>query len=113
MNASPSEQAVLIHISTSGVDPRHVFNVEDDLTASVDGQGLGEVDGNDVALDGSEVIYYIYGPDADAIFAAVEPVIRRFPPGSGSYAIKRYGEADDPDAREVRLDLTPGFDSER
>ena len=105
MKADAGEQAVLIHLQTSRVDFDRVVKTEDELIAAVDEKGLGEVDGHELAVDGSEVVYFIYGPDADALLAAVEPVIRGFPAREGSYAIKRYGEVDDPNAREVRIDL--------
>jgi hypothetical protein len=105
MKADSGEQAVLIYLQTAGVDFDRVVKTEDELIAAVDEKGLGEVDGHELAVDGSEVVYFIYGPDADALFAAVEPVIRGFPAGEGSYAIKRYGDVDDSNAREVRIDL--------
>jgi hypothetical protein len=105
MKADSAEQAVLIHLQASGVDFDRVVETEDELIAAVDEKGLGEVDGHELALDGSEVVYFVYGPDADALFAAVEAAIRRFPARQGSYVIKRYGDVDDPNAREVRVDL--------
>jgi hypothetical protein len=39
------------------------------------------------------------------LFAAIEPTLRGSPLSRGGYAIKRYGEPDDPDAKEVRVDL--------
>jgi hypothetical protein len=48
---------------------------------------------------------YMYGPDADALFKAVESDLRSAPLPAGSYAIKRYGSAGDPEARETRVVL--------
>jgi hypothetical protein len=47
----------------------------------------------------------MYGPDADALFAAVEPILRESPLAVGGHAIKRYGKAVDPDAKNVRIDF--------
>jgi hypothetical protein len=58
-----------------------------------------------IAVDGSEIILYAYGPDADALYAAMELVIARSALADGSYPIKRYGEASDPGAKQVRLDI--------
>lgn len=44
----------------------------------------------------------MYGPDADALFAAVEPVLRAAALGPGAYAMKQYGDFG---AREVRVEL--------
>ena len=52
------------------------------------------------------MVLYTYGPDADAIFDAVRECLLGFPLRPGAYAIKRYGAADDPDAREERVSLS-------
>ena len=44
----------------------------------------------------------MYGPDADALWRVVEPVLRDANLGPGSYAVLRYGP---PGAREAQIDL--------
>jgi hypothetical protein len=44
----------------------------------------------------------MYGPDADALWGVVEPVLLDADLGSGSYAVLRYGP---PGARESQIDL--------
>jgi hypothetical protein len=100
-----AEHAVLIHLKTEAIDFDRVLEIEDALIEALGNKGIGEVDGHELALDGSEVVYYLYGPDADSLYDAVEPVVLGLPPQAGSYVVKRYGEADDPDAREVRIDF--------
>jgi hypothetical protein len=62
-------------------------------------------DGNEVAVDGSEAVLYAYGPDADALWDVMKRIIDGAAPKTGSYAIKYYGDASDPSARTVRVDL--------
>jgi hypothetical protein len=45
----------------------------------------------------------MYGPDADAPFAAIEPLLRSSPLTKAGSAIKRYGDATDPTAKEVKV----------
>lgn len=98
-----TEQAVIVHLDPPRVDEDWgVDLVEDPLIDAIDDARVGEFDGNDVALDGTEVILYAYGPDADALYEVMEPILKAIPPGPKSYAIKRYGE---PGAREVRIEL--------
>jgi hypothetical protein len=99
------EHAVIVHLATHEAEPGDVFAIEDKLIAAIKKADAGEFDGNEIAVDGSEVVLYAYGPDADRLYAAMEPVIKGIPPGRGSYVIKRYGDVDDPNAREVRIDL--------
>jgi hypothetical protein len=83
-----------------------VFEVEDRLIEAIEKEGVGEFDGN--LLGPGSVELYAYGPDADALFEVMDPILRSVPLKKGSYATKRYGAADDPGAREVRVELTFG-----
>lgn len=58
-----------------------------------------------MSLGGGECVLYMYGPDADLLFAAVEPVLKSSALASGGWAVKRYGEASDPGANEVNVRL--------
>ena len=88
-----SEQAVIFHvILDEGFD---LDEVEAGLE-SVAAEQNAEYDGNELAVDGSEAILYLDGSDADALFDAAAPVVRRAAIKSGSHARKRYGSADDP-----------------
>jgi hypothetical protein len=101
------EHAVMAYLIPDVGDEWGVDLVEDPLIEAIEEAGVGEFDGHDIALDGSgEVILYAYGPDADALYEVMEPILRAVPLKDGSYAVKRYGEAGDADAREVRAELT-------
>ncbi len=105
-----AEHAVLVHVPLSddefGAEEEceALFELEDDLVEVVEGEPpLGEYDGNEVG--GGEFVMYMYGPDADALFAAVEPMLRALDPPPGDfYAIKRYGPPEDT-TREERIEL--------
>ena len=98
------EQAVIAHLIPDVGDDWGVDLVEDPLIEAIEEAGVGEFDGN--LLGPGEVELYAYGPDADVLFEAMEPILRAVPLKAGSYAIKRYGAADDPGAREVRVELS-------
>jgi hypothetical protein len=102
------EHAVITHLPLSDdehgtADEREaVFAIEDRLTEAAAALG-GEHDGNE--FGGGEAVLYTYGPDADALLDAVRDCFRDFPIRPGAYAIKRYGRANDPNAREERMPL--------
>jgi hypothetical protein len=98
-----AEHAVIVHLRNANLND--ILPLEDRLEREIENARTGEYDGNDVALDGSEAILYAYGPDADALWDVIEPSVQEFAPASGSYVVKRYGEASDPAATEVRVDL--------
>ncbi|HZN22132.1 MAG TPA: hypothetical protein VFB57_06210 [Gaiellaceae bacterium] len=81
-----------------------VADVEDRLIEAIEKAGVGEFDGN--VMGPGEVVLYAYGPDADALFDVMAPILRAIP-AREAFAIKRYGEAGDPRAHEERVDLVP------
>jgi hypothetical protein len=75
----------------------------DELKAAIDAEKAGEFDGNEFGQ--GEATLYMYGPDADTLFSVVGPILKKSPLTMGGWAIKRYGEIGDLDAKEVRVDL--------
>jgi hypothetical protein len=98
------EHAVIAHLIPGAGGDWDVFDVEDQLIEAIEKAGVGEFDGN--LLGPGEVELYAYGPDADALFEVVEPILRALALEEGSYAVKRYGAPEDPAAREARVELT-------
>jgi hypothetical protein len=97
------EQAVLVHLKLSddemgsAQERDRIFELEDKLAGAISERAAGEFDGNEFGEGGC--VLYMYGPNADELFAAVEPVLRASPLVKGGYAVVRYGP---PGAREVR-----------
>jgi hypothetical protein len=104
-----AEHAVIAHLRLSGGDMgspaerARLEALEDELEQAIRSAKAGEFDGNE--FGGNECVLYMYGPDADRLFATVEGVLGALPPSPGSYVIKRFGAADDRGAREERVDL--------
>lgn len=103
------EQAVLLHLILSDdefgtEDEREaIYLLSDRLEDAIERHQAGEFDGNE--FGGGGCVLFMYGPDADALFSAIEPIVRLSPLTRDGHAIKRYGDADDDNAREVRVDL--------
>jgi hypothetical protein len=102
------EQALITYLPLSGdefgtVDEREaVFALESRVEEAVARLG-GEHDGNEFGE--GQAILYTYGPDADALLVALRSSFADFPVRDGAYAIKRYGRADDAQARTERVEL--------
>jgi hypothetical protein len=94
-NSSQPEQAVIVHFDYGTTDLGPLSALEDQLIAAISDAGVGEFDGNEVAVDGSDGVLYMYGPDADALFAVVKPVLERAPFMKGARARIRYGPPKD------------------
>src|SRR4051812_44985689 len=93
------EHAVIVSIPLSGdsfgteAEREGCFAVEDRLRDAVAGAGAGEVDGHEFGEGKCTV--YMYGPDADRLFSAAEPVLRTDGLRAGTTVVKRYGGAQD------------------
>jgi hypothetical protein len=104
-NSRPPDQAVLVHLDQLDLPAEIVTNydlatIEDQLVAIIEEQHLGEFDGNEVGAAGA--VLYMYGPDAQRLFAAVEPILRAYPLCRGGRVVIRSGGPGAPE-REVQL----------
>lgn len=103
------DQGVLVHLRLSDskfgseADLAAIHRLEYELQTAIDRARVGEFDGNEIGE--GKCVLYMYGPDADKLFTAIESVLRTSAIAKAGWVIRRYGTADDPDAREVRLDL--------
>jgi len=105
-SATPrSEQAVIVHVDSTGL-PEHVYEqydlatIEDRLIKVIKEDQLGEFDGNEVGRD--EATLYMYGPDAERLFAGIESTLREYPLCQGARVEIRRGAPGAP-LREVHL----------
>jgi hypothetical protein len=103
------EHALLVYLKLSndefGAEEEReaIHNMSDQMQAAINSASVGEFDGDE--FGNGECTLFMYGPDADALMRTVEPILRNNPFTRGGRVIKRFGEASDPSAREVRIDL--------
>ena len=104
---SSDDQSIMIHIAFSGDgfgtpdERQRVIDLEDKLRESIDRSKVGEFDGDGFGDGGADL--FAYGPDAEALYAAVEPDIRHFGPSTGSYVLLVFGSDDDAPQRTIPL----------
>jgi len=93
--ADAAEQAVLVTIDLTGdelgtgEEREAVSALGAALGAAVADAGAGEFDGDE--FGGGEAVLYLYGPDAEALFAAIEPVLRADPLAGRIEVVRRAG----------------------
>lgn len=101
----PEDQAVLVHLDGRGL-PNEVYErydivtIEDQLIELLEGTGLGEFDG--IERGQGEATLFLYGPDAELLFAAIDPLLRAYPLCRNARVVVRRGAPGAPE-REVRL----------
>lgn len=87
------EHAVIIHFQYGSRDLSRLFELEDKIEDVVAKAKVGEYDGHEIAMDGSDGFFYLYGPDADKLFQAVEATLQQSKFMQGAEVNKRYGPA--------------------
>jgi hypothetical protein len=98
MNVNPTkktgetnaQEAVLVSL-TASYSPLMLATLEAMLSAAIKRLGVGEFDGDEVALQSEGVTLYMYGPDAEALFAAIKEILRSSPLCRGARIILRNG----------------------
>lgn len=99
-----TEQCVIVNFKNVPRDIDAVFNTQDELEKAVEAAGVGEVDGNEIAVDGSDGSYFLYGPDADRLFEVILPLLKMSELCKDAQVVLRYGPADDnTPEKEVRV----------
>lgn len=103
--AATEEQALIVTIklgsATGGEDERRrIAAMEDELSAAIEKSDAGEFDGDEFG-EGVCTIY-TYGPSAERLFSLALPILKKFRPPAGSYAVKRYGK---PGAKQDRIEI--------
>lgn len=104
---SASNEAVSVHLLS--LTSNDALALEKRLDAKITHKAVGEYDETrwHSTVDGGEAQLLAYGPDADALWDAMKPIIQGSDPEPGSYVIKTYGDATKPSAKQVRVNLTP------
>jgi N12 class adenine-specific DNA methylase len=105
--AAKHEEAVIVHFDYGQKDWSRFFEFEKTLEEAIAKAAVGDYDGNELATDGSDGSMYMYGPDADALFAIIKPRLMSASFLRNVVVTLRYGAVTDPTTREKKLRLGP------
>jgi len=72
------EQAITVHFLYGSTNLQHVYALEDLLRTAISEAAAGEYDSHEVADDGSDGFFYMYGPDAEVLLRVISPVLETF-----------------------------------
>ena len=112
-----SEQAVIVRCVQGACDARNthqVLELIERLAQAIRGADVGRFNGVEWSLDLSDGSYtgvelFMYGPDADVLFAVVKPILAASSLGKGATVRLRYGPAGgDANERKLVLDQEVG-----
>jgi hypothetical protein len=98
-NPAVSEQTVIARYQLSSgptgtsTDLHSLATLEDRLIEAIGAARAGEFEGSEFGT--GEVTLFAYGPDADRLFATMEPILRSFPPRPAQVLVRYGGFSDD------------------
>ncbi len=88
-------QAVIIKFEYGKTDLTDLFALEDRLENFLEGKGIGDLDGHEIALDGSDGFLYLYGDDAQLLVDIITPILIETPFMTKAKVHLRLGDIDD------------------
>ncbi len=89
------EHAVIVAFKYGLPDLTALREVEHGIEAAILKAGVGEYDGDEIAVSLADGFLYMYGPDADRLYAAIRPVLEAAPFMRGAVVTLRYGPNSD------------------
>jgi hypothetical protein len=102
--SSVPDHSVVLHFDYGSTDFARLFALQDELKRVIDAAHVGEFDGNEIAVSGCDGYFFMYGPDADELLAAIRPTLERTDFMKGARVKLRYGPPGD-DAKELQIVL--------
>ena len=87
----PPEQEVEVYFSYGSTNFQHLYALEDLVRHAITDAAVGQYEGHDLATDGSDGTFYMYGPDAEAIFRVIDPVLTASPLMRGATVTLWFG----------------------
>ena len=89
-NGTPKQEVEIFFVYGS-TNFQYVYALGDQLHRAVSEAKAGEYDGHEIASDGSECKLFLFGPDAEAIFRVITPVLDASPLTRGALITLRFG----------------------
>ena len=77
--------------------------IEEQLESAINAAGVGEFDGNEIAVDLSDGSLYMYGPDAEDLFAVVRPILAGAECLRNTRVTLRFGPPEDDTPERVEI----------
>lgn len=88
------EHAVIVRFRRAPGELSRIFDIELAIALALAKSGAGWYEGHELTADRSSGHLFMYGPDADALLAAIRPALERAPGLHDIVALLRYGASD-------------------
>jgi hypothetical protein len=91
VKVGPLGQEVEVHFAYGSTNFQYVYSLGDEIQLAITEAKVGEYDGHAIPADGSEGRYFVNGPDAEAIFKVIAPVLEASPLMRGATVTLHFG----------------------
>ena len=97
------DHAVIVRFDYAADSLDALLAIEEQLEAAINAAGVGEFDGNEMAVDLSDGSLYMYGPDAETLFAVVRPILAAAECLRNTRITLRFGPPEDGTSERVEV----------
>ncbi|NEN22103.1 hypothetical protein G3O08_01115 [Cryomorpha ignava] len=84
-------------------DDASFYSLSLELATLLENSKIGIYDGHEMAMDNSDGSYYMYGPNAEMLFKAVLPTLKKYNFMEGARAVLRFGDGEESGRIEVEV----------
>jgi hypothetical protein len=101
--SDPNEHSVVIYFNYGIEEDGPYWDLGMELEKILRVNRLGVYDGHEIAMDNTDGSYYMYGPNAEAIFKAIKPTLDATGFMKGATAVLKFGGNDEAPLLEVEI----------
>jgi len=87
----PSGPVMMVHFDYYPKDRARIRDLEHRLERAIKRAGVGELGETELHIDGNDGYLYMYGPDADRLYAVTRPILRSSSLMADAEVTKHYG----------------------
>lgn len=98
------QHSVIITFNYGIEELDELLKLEDKLRNAIELKQVGEYDGHEIAMDSSDGTLYMYGPNAEALFKCIKPILEETEFMRGAIAQLRFGPPSD-NVKEIEIEL--------
>lgn len=87
----PPSPVMMVHFDYYPKDRTRLHALEHRLATAIKRAGAGELGETELHIDGNDGYLYMYGPDADKLYAVTGPILRASPMMAGAEVTTHHG----------------------
>lgn len=95
------KHSVIINFYYGYQELDELHNLESKLRILLFDKGVGELDGHEINMDGSDGTLFLYGHNAEELYKTIEPVLLSTPFMKKAEVYLRFGDISDTSASEI------------